>query len=813
MSVLANMTTSLNVGSVVASDGANNFVGIFHGPVTVENRDYQSCMFQSACLYCEWPLICSSVQAPQKPKEDEVKDILFLTDPQVDRESIISTKGQRVAGTCEWVTEHPQYLSWLQGDLRLLWVSGGPGKGKTVMSIFLTEELERTTKDTSQVLFYFCSHQDEKRNTAFTILRSLIWQLIKEMPSLSEYAQPYFVSSKRSEQALSSMETLWMVFRSMITDPSLPRIHCVLDGLDECDEPTFKLFVPRLVELLSKKTSLATSTSFRLIIVSREIFSLRTCERIKLDPDNNDKVMSDIEHFVFARVQELSYVEGFDEIRDYVINTLLRRAEGTFLWVGFAMFELLQQSTCTELLEVLEDIPTGLSAVYSRMLLRIPVRKRDTCLKLLRLVFIAIRPLSLAELAAAMNLPQSLPFTDGERRIRDEVAICGPILKLQGTNVELVHQSARDYLQRLRCEGDGVLEPFHIQPEIAHLELARVCLELISKFVQWHRPIALGNSMSGLPHPWTLLHYSISHALQHVQQCGEHDIEMLELFQCIYQVDRGERIARLPAENHWLTLQTPLFGACFIGMDHWVLSLTQPDPTKIDEDGYLEARDEYGRTALHVAAVQGHHSIVEILLDHGADIDARDNDGFSAVMCTAERSNRSMVDLLLNREANVNLRTNYGQTLLTMAISAGQENLTRFLVAKGSKVHVWDANDLTPLHIAAYQGETKIVQLLMDNGADVEAVSSRGRTALHIATWENEPSVVRLLVQGGANITARDAKGRTALHLAALIGADDLIVELLLRKGADVMVQDEYGETALDLAHTYDMIRRLLKAT
>jgi hypothetical protein len=65
-----------------------------------------------------------------------------LTDPREDRKSLIDTKGERVSGTCKWIKSNATYLSWLRSRSQLLWLSGGPGKGKTMLSIFLAEELE-----------------------------------------------------------------------------------------------------------------------------------------------------------------------------------------------------------------------------------------------------------------------------------------------------------------------------------------------------------------------------------------------------------------------------------------------------------------------------------------------------------------------------------------------------------------------------------------------------------------------------------------------------------------------------------------------
>ena len=100
---------------------------------------------------------------------------LFLTDPRDDREQLIQAKGSRVDGTCEWIKSNELYNSWLHSHSQLLWISGGPGKGKTMLSIFLAEELERSAKQNVLFLQYFCDNKDEKRKTAVTVVRGLIF--------------------------------------------------------------------------------------------------------------------------------------------------------------------------------------------------------------------------------------------------------------------------------------------------------------------------------------------------------------------------------------------------------------------------------------------------------------------------------------------------------------------------------------------------------------------------------------------------------------------------------------------------------------
>ena len=112
--------------------------------------------------------------------EDQAKaclTALFLTDPKDDREQLVKEKDPRIKGTCEWIKSHKLYVSWLHSQSQLLWLCGGPGTGKTMLSIFLAEELERTAKQSQEILLlqYFCDRKDKKRNKAISIIRGLIF--------------------------------------------------------------------------------------------------------------------------------------------------------------------------------------------------------------------------------------------------------------------------------------------------------------------------------------------------------------------------------------------------------------------------------------------------------------------------------------------------------------------------------------------------------------------------------------------------------------------------------------------------------------
>ena len=74
----------------------------------------------------------------------------------------------------------------------------------------------------------------------------------------------------------------------------------------------------------------------------------------------------------------------------------------------------------------------------------------------------------------------------------------------------------------------------------------------------------------------------------------------------------------------------------------------------LNQGANVNARDGYGRSAIHRAAYFGHLPVVRLLLNRGANINARTTNWFKPIHWAAMRGHSNVVKELLNRGANAN---------------------------------------------------------------------------------------------------------------------------------------------------------------
>ena len=231
---------------------------------------------------------------------------------------------------------------------------------------------------------------------------------------------------------------------------------------------------------------------------------------------------------------------------------------------------------------------------------------------------------------------------------------------------------------------------------------------------------------------------------------------------------------------------------------------------------------EEGTTALMHAAGLGHHEVVALLVDSGADASLTDKDGQSALVYAATTGSSRSVALLLEKgKANPNEIVGEGANampLLVHAMASGAESLSELLINAGASVDT-AAGGVPPLLLAAQAGSSKLMQLLLKSGADPTAASENGATPLMILAAAGHVRGVKLVLEAALAegsppdlitrvVDAVTENGTAALHTAARQAHVKVVAELLTA-GASVTLRDLGGQTALGAA--YDGLQAVAK--
>ncbi|KAF3076247.1 hypothetical protein CFAM422_001038 [Trichoderma lentiforme] len=542
---------------------------------------------------------------------------LFITDPSEDRTALKRKKGNRAAGTCEWVLETDELTAWLgqEKTSNILWLYGNPGTGKSTMAIYLTEKLSSVFSATEKqtLAFFFCDSSFDKRKTATSVIRGLLYQLVQQHRQLLDYILPKY--KERGEDLFQSFDALWAIFMAIATDQKTGQKYCVIDALDECDRESQEILLQQFQETFHSQDA---PSNVRILVTSRPYSEI--CEY--LDEFTNKDLASfpqakkDIDQCIEERVADLVKKKHYTvKVKEQVSNILRDKAESTFLWVGLACEEL-KEIPSKDAVKVLQNMPKGLHSLYKTLLDTAQEKSESNILRhILSLVAVCMRPLSVLELSEACQLYEE--EADIETRVqftRDQIASCRLMIVVQDDKVLLLHQSVKDYLV-------GSSSGYFIDELEAHANIVYRCVGLLMKELH-------GREQSRMQ----FISYAIERWPDHARM-AQSKFEVRNSEAEFFQVNS-------PSREHWLkTLYNPLWDRDItphMSILHiaarWEIAplvdyVTACNQNCQESDAKkasfidVDCIDAHNATPIEIAAKWGSISVISKLLCLGAEVD------------------------------------------------------------------------------------------------------------------------------------------------------------------------------------------------
>jgi ankyrin repeat protein len=200
-----------------------------------------------------------------------------------------------------------------------------------------------------------------------------------------------------------------------------------------------------------------------------------------------------------------------------------------------------------------------------------------------------------------------------------------------------------------------------------------------------------------------------------------------------------------------------------------------------------------------------HLSLINSLIEHGANLNAQDNAGVSALSWAVWLENMNIVQILLKNKANPNLKNTKGDTPLTFAILKKNLNLVKLLISKGADPKDKDNENDTLLMSAARAGNVEIIKYLISKGADPKITTPDGLNVLNQSLSSGNWDASNYFLKIGLNLKQVDSDGYNNLMWAAQGGNLDL-VKLLISKGLDPKTKTKNGWTPLMSAAFYGQL-------
>lgn len=345
--------------------------------------------------------------------EDEVMRKLFVINMKSEIQSLQHRKDDLITDSSNWILSHDyflQFIDWEGGNrCRRLWIKGNAGMGKTMLLIGIVKRLEaelagqhETRFDPPYLSYFFCQGTNGRLNTATAVVRGLIWMFLRQEQSLIQHAMG--LAGQNLDDDLSTFLDLKNILLAMLKNHMMKRVYIIIDALDECVYVSRSDGIPGRAHLMDLISQISRDfPNVKCLVSSRDeldiemkFFRAKDNSGGSLQLELDRKVLAaPIEAYINKKMSDLEreYVaewefegDAEEEAREMIHNKLrtvtkemLRKADGTFLWVALIFMRIEDERTdLRELPRLVNETPEKLEEIYKRMKLKIQAPRTET---------------------------------------------------------------------------------------------------------------------------------------------------------------------------------------------------------------------------------------------------------------------------------------------------------------------------------------------------------------------------------------------------------------------------------------------------
>ncbi|KAF3261587.1 hypothetical protein TWF192_008053 [Orbilia oligospora] len=765
---------------------------------------------------------------------------------------------EHLQGSGLWFIESSKFSEWkIQRNSRL-WLHGIPGCGKTILSSIVIAHLKQIYS--GQLLYFYFDYKDVDKQSLEGMLRGLINQLYYRSRRNSGVLESLFTSHHYGEDQ-PSCQSLRTTFLSMAEKTG--EIWLVLDALDECNREKRK----ELMLWINEINASSEERNIHLLITSRPEADIESEVRKYIAESciisvGSELISEDINAYIRFRVAgDAEFSRWKSRVEQTEIEDVLaKKANGMFRWAKCQLDVLGNCLDPDSLHKALGSLPENLDETYARIIRNIPSVYKKKAIRILQFLTYSPGPVEVVEIvdALAVDTDEKTYFDPSRRMLcpNEVLHYCSGLVVISSQwyrpVLQLAHLSVREYLTSDRLGVVDLQISRGLQEVDAKTSMAKICIAyLLSLNITFN-----DNPGKSESPPFPFFRYCAKYWTTFARTTEEVDEKMRclilrffdneKLYKRCYQEQfyynrtvsalqyASEAGLRVQVE-HFLSQKVDVDRDCICAANnaldrrHWgIVGLflnkgVRTDTKEVARALYRESLDgcypvvkfllQRGVDAggagdfsnpLAAASSQGHLSVVELLLDYGANLNVSSCALGYPLSAASKSEHYGVVELLLERGAKIGLHGSqlrdafavacrrpswdivklfldrgfdvkaHGGSALKIALSSGNYSMVKLLLDRGA-----DINNSAAVYGAAKGGNHEILELLLNRGADPLDITE----ALSAASFNGHRNVVRILLDAaqGSNTNDNDKRSRFALYTASVGGHRD-IVELLLNR-------------------------------
>ncbi|KAH6870864.1 hypothetical protein BKA70DRAFT_1242186 [Coprinopsis sp. MPI-PUGE-AT-0042] len=318
------------------------------------------------------------------------------------------TRHRRLAPQNSKITA--KFIIWLDpnGDIKILWGTGIPGAGKTVLASIVIRELEALAAVQGSricVCYVYIRYSDRADLSVRNILEILVKQTVERHPDCAAIAseKPY---ARHLREGTQPTETELLELLHLFAKVNGATFY-LLDALDEAPD---RIQVDLVLKLASLNVRLFI-TSRPLEAVQARVPNVHCFPIVAQDSDLDLHINQEI-----SRSRDLAnFLDNADpSLRDEIVSLVKSKCGGMFLHVSLQLDALCECAMAHEVRQTLDEFPLNIQDVYLQTWNRIlGQRSSHVLMAKATLVWVlnSSRPMTIRELERAVaTSPETYKF-------------------------------------------------------------------------------------------------------------------------------------------------------------------------------------------------------------------------------------------------------------------------------------------------------------------------------------------------------------------------------------------------------------------